>query len=52
MTDVTVSLLWEIYQDIGRSNAGTELTDEQKAQLVVDLRQAADKLEDQLPVYN
>jgi hypothetical protein len=38
--------------DDRRSIAGTELTDEQKAQLVVDLRQAADKLEDQLPGYN
>ncbi len=52
MTDVVKSLLWEIYQDIGRSSAAAEMTDAQKAQLVADLREAADKLEDQLPVYN
>lgn len=52
MTDVTVSQLWEIYQDIGRSNAGAELTGEQKAQLVVDLREAAAKLEEQLSPHH
>jgi hypothetical protein len=44
--------LWEIYQDIGRSNAGDDLTDAQKAKLVEDLRSVANKLEAQLPVYN
>ncbi|ABY62928.1 hypothetical protein ST201phi2-1p095 [Pseudomonas phage 201phi2-1] len=37
--------LWEIYQDIGRSDASKEMTDTQKVQLVKDLRDTADKLE-------
>ena len=51
-TNEAKSLLWEIYQDIGLSCAASEMTDAQKAQLVVDLRKAAELLEEQLPVYN
>lgn len=44
--------LWNIYQDIGRSNASADMKDATKAQLVKDLRETAQLLEDTLPVYN
>lgn len=52
MDDDVTGLLWDIYQDIGRSNAAKEISDADKAELVEDLKRAAKLLEDQLPVYN
>lgn len=48
----TACLLWDIYNDIGRSDGAATMRDADKAKLVEDLRQAAQLLEDQLPVYN
>lgn len=42
------SLLWLIYQDIGRSNASMGMTKAQKEDFVVTLREAADELEKQV----
>lgn len=42
------NLLWSIYQDIGRGDASMGMTESEKEDLVVTLREAADELEKQL----